>query len=72
MTGEGEVQTRQGICENCARDDGDLVSVHRVYIVPEAWDTPGSSTVMAEAEWWCFSCRSMYPHQLQAGSTPDV
>ena len=36
----------------------------RVYVVPEAWDTPGSSTTMPETELWCFSCRSMYPNQL--------
>jgi hypothetical protein len=50
-------------CENCARDDDDLVAVHRVYVVPESWDTPGSSQTVDEVELWCFSCRSQYPHQ---------
>ena len=38
--------------------------VNRVYVVPEAWDTPGSSTRQDEAELWCFACRSMYPHEV--------
>jgi hypothetical protein len=50
-------------CDNCARPDGHLSAVHRVYVVPEAWDTPGSVVRMPEAEQWCFSCRSQYPHE---------
>jgi hypothetical protein len=53
-------------CENCARDDDDLVSVHRVYVVPESWDTPGSTQRLDEVELWCFSCRSQYPHEVVA------
>jgi hypothetical protein len=52
------------VCENCAREDDDLVLVHRLYVVPEAWDTPGSVTRVAESELWCFSCRSQYPHEV--------
>jgi hypothetical protein len=51
------------VCENCAREDDDLGSVHRVYVVPESWDTPGSATTLDEVELWCFSCRSQYPHE---------
>ena len=51
-------------CENCARDDDDLVAVHRVYVIPESWDTPGSSQKVDEVELWCFSCRSQYPHAV--------
>ncbi|HUQ40493.1 MAG TPA: hypothetical protein VM030_10090 [Acidimicrobiales bacterium] len=51
------------VCDNCARDDDEVVAVHRVYVVPEAWDTPGSSTTLEETEHWCFSCRTMYPHE---------
>ena len=50
------------VCESCAREDDDLVVVRRVYVVPESWDTPGSSTTVTESELWCFSCRSLYPH----------
>jgi hypothetical protein len=52
------------ICENCARDDDDMATVHRVYLIPETWDTPGSSRTEAAIELWCFSCRSQYPHEL--------
>ena len=64
MDGIRATGIRQGDCENCDRPDDELVAVHRIYVVPESWDTPGSSTIMEETEWWCFSCRSMYPHQL--------
>jgi hypothetical protein len=51
-------------CENCGgSDDDELVLVRRTYVVPEAWDTPGSSTTLDETELWCFSCRSQYPHE---------
>lgn len=52
------------VCENCAREDDDLVLVNRTYVVPERWDTAASTTTMPEGELWCFSCRSMYPHQV--------
>lgn len=51
------------VCENCAREDDDLAVVHRLYVVPESWDTAGSVTRVDESELWCFSCRSMYPHE---------
>jgi hypothetical protein len=59
------------VCENCAREDDDLVLVNRVYVVPESWDTPGSSTRVDEAELWCFSCRSVYPHQAVEGDEAE-
>lgn len=37
--------------------------VHRVYVVPEAWDTPGKVDVQDEVEHWCFACRTQYPHE---------
>jgi len=52
------------ICENCAREDDELVVIHHMYVVPESWDTPASSTTLEETELWCFSCRSQYPHEL--------
>jgi ribosomal protein L44E len=50
-------------CDSCGREDSELVAVHRVYVVPESWDTPGSEKTLAEVEQWCFSCRTHYPHQ---------
>ena len=68
MSGKGDDATpiRSGNCENCARDDAELVEVHRVYVTPAAWDTEGSSTEVETTEWWCFSCRSIYPHRVAA------
>ena len=51
------------VCENCARPDDDLATVHRVYVTPESWDTPSSYSVEEAVELWCFSCRSQYPHE---------
>ena len=51
------------VCENCAREDDELVLVRRVYVTPESWDTPGSSRTQPGAELWCFSCRTQYPHE---------
>lgn len=60
-------------CESCGGLDDDLTVVHRLYVVPESWDNPGSITPASTTELWCFSCRSMYPHtevdtELDAGS----
>ena len=52
------------VCENCGGEDDELVVVHRVYVVPESWDTAGSRTKLEETELWCFSCRSLYPHEV--------
>ena len=54
-------------CDNCDRHDDELVVVHRLYVVPEAWDTAGSVTKVETTEQWCFSCRSVYPHELAEG-----
>ncbi len=48
-------------CEQCGRDATDLEPVHRVYVIPEAWDQEGKVTKLAEVEVWCFSCRTQYP-----------
>ena len=50
-------------CDSCGRDDDPVVAVHRVYVTPESWDTPGKVDVVDEVEQWCFVCRSHYPHQ---------
>ena len=65
MAGEVDgVEVRDGTCDNCARDDDELVRVRRVYVTPASWDTEGSEIVVDETEWWCFSCRSQYPHRV--------
>ncbi len=51
-------------CENCGFEDDELVLVRRVYVVPETWDQAASETVVPEAELWCVSCCSQYPHDL--------
>lgn len=50
-------------CDSCGREETELVAVHRVYVVPESWDTPGSEKTLTDVEQWCFSCRTHYPHQ---------
>jgi hypothetical protein len=55
--------TEPATCDSCGREETELVAVHRVYVVPESWDTPGSEKTLAEVEQWCFSCRTHYPHQ---------
>jgi hypothetical protein len=52
------------VCENCGFEDEELVLVRRVYVVPETWDAPGSEQVVPDAELWCVSCRSQYPHDV--------
>ena len=51
------------VCQNCARTDDDLVTVKRVYVVPETWDQPASVTTTDDIELWCYSCRTQYPHE---------
>ncbi|HZD66100.1 MAG TPA: hypothetical protein VE152_08385 [Acidimicrobiales bacterium] len=53
-----------GRCDNCTREDDDLVAVNRVYVTPETWEGAGSTTRLDQIEHWCFSCRSMYPHEV--------
>lgn len=53
---------RTGTCESCGRDEA-LVAVRRFYITPERWDTEGKVEAGGD-EWWCFVCRTHYPHQL--------
>ncbi|MGH9186254.1 MAG: hypothetical protein ACRD0U_10645 [Acidimicrobiales bacterium] len=52
-----------GPCDSCGRDADDLVPVQRVYVTPEAWDTPERVEILADVERWCFACRTHYPHQ---------
>lgn len=50
-------------CESCGRTETELVPVHRQYVTPEAWDTPGSTRTLEEIEHWCFACCTHYPHE---------
>ncbi len=50
------------VCENCASPDDELEAVRRVYLSPDA-DGPPLAEVVEEVELWCFSCRSLYPHE---------
>jgi hypothetical protein len=59
-------------CENCGFPDVELVRVHRVYVVPPAWDHEGSETVMPEIEHWCISCCSQYPNEPQHPNDPPT
>lgn len=52
------------LCDSCAREDDDVIFVRRVYVTPESWDTEGSAKTAPEVEQWCFSCRSVYPHEV--------
>ncbi len=55
-----------GTCDSCGREDEELYAVHRVYVTPEAWDTPGSSRQLDDVERWCLVCVSHYPHEPAA------
>ncbi len=55
-----------GACESCGREDEVVVRVRRMYVTPEAWDTPERVEV-ADEELWCFSCRTHYPHEAIDG-----
>jgi len=57
-----------GTCESCGRDDEAIVLVTRLYVTPEAWDTPGKVET-GDDEWWCFVCRTHYPHHIEGQDT---
>lgn len=59
----------QGHCESCGseEDEGDLVAVHRVYLVTDAQGQVIGERVLDEVEHWCASCRALYPHRRPAG-----
>ncbi|MGH9135259.1 MAG: hypothetical protein ACRDZZ_15075 [Ilumatobacteraceae bacterium] len=60
-------------CESCGAHDEALDPVHRMYVTPADWDTAGTEVTMPGTEWWCFACRTMYPHASAAQPpTPEV
>jgi hypothetical protein len=62
-----DAPTVTGQCDSCGREGEELTAVHRMYVVPETWDTPGSQTTLTDVELWCFACRSHYPHEVAEG-----
>ena len=42
----------------------ELYAVHRRYVTPAEWDTPGREVTLDEVERWCYSCFTHYPHVL--------
>ena len=57
-----------GTCQSCGRENEEIVLVTRLYVTPESWDTPGKVEV-ADDEWWCFVCRTHYPHRIEGQDT---
>jgi hypothetical protein len=54
-------------CDSCGFESDERWAVHRVYVTPETWETPGSVKVLDEVEHWCFACLSHYPHEPVEG-----
>ena len=51
------------ICDSCGSTENELVSVRRMYVTPEAWDTVAKEVVMPDIERWCVACALSYPHE---------
>ena len=47
--------------------DEEVYAVHRQYVTPADWDTPGREVTLDAVERWCFSCCTHYPHVLVEG-----
>ena len=41
--------------------------MHRRYVTPVDWDTPGRDVVLDEVERWCIACLTHYPHVIVEG-----
>jgi hypothetical protein len=50
-------------CGSCGRDDEAVTEVVRLYVVPGDWDQERQVTEAEGIEWWCFACRTHYPHR---------
>jgi hypothetical protein len=50
-------------CDSCGRDGEALTAVHRLYVTPESWETPGSVRRVDDVEHWCYACLTHYPHE---------
>jgi hypothetical protein len=63
-----ETPDRSHECQSCGDQDDQLTLVRRLWVTPEEWDTQGS-VADGPLEWWCFVCRTHYPHQEQPAAT---
>ena len=54
-------------CDSCGAEEHELHAVHRQYVTPAEWDTPGREVTLDEVERWCYSCLTHYPHVLVEG-----
>jgi len=54
-------------CDSCGAEEDELYAVHRQYVTPAEWDTPGREVTLDEVERWCYSCLTHYPHVLVEG-----
>jgi hypothetical protein len=54
-------------CDSCGAEEHELYAVHRQYVTPAEWDTPGREVTLDEVERWCYSCLTHYPHVLVEG-----
>ncbi|HEY5251351.1 MAG TPA: hypothetical protein VIJ09_06810 [Acidimicrobiales bacterium] len=68
MVETGESAGRR--CANCDGPADELEEVRRVYLSVDGDGRVTGSETCAENEWWCLSCRTLYPH-LPEGSAPD-
>jgi hypothetical protein len=39
-----------------------------MYVTPESWDTPATSTTLEDTERWCVTCLTHYPHVVVSPS----
>jgi hypothetical protein len=51
-------------CDSCGAQEPELYAVHRQYVTPADWDTPGREVTLDDVERWCYSCLTHYPHVL--------
>jgi hypothetical protein len=50
-------------CDSCGDEEGDLVTVQRVYVVFDEAHQATGHRLADEFEAWCPICRSTYPYQ---------
>jgi hypothetical protein len=50
-------------CANCGGPGDDLEEVRRVYVIVDADGRVTGSETLTDTEYWCLSCRTLYPHE---------